>query len=415
MNLPIPYGLSAVCVCVATTLGVAPCTARAAETPACKALEPTTPEHARGRELGRGAVKKFKGGKLRQALEQFRSAYALYPHHQVLKNIGVIQRQLKQYCPALETFQRLREEVCTRKEIRETDLAVDELKRLCSATTEQVTVVSEPSGAKVWIDTESGDPAGITPWKGQLEFGSHFVLLRFDGYQDRQEPFAVGQGKPEAFQLSLEPAAPPEVVIVSQPTGALVWIDGEDGDPAGVTPWLGRLEPGSHFVLLRKAGHPDKRVSFIVEAGKSVSLQETLEAEPNEVTPPEQKNGSESPDDTESMVPVMGWTATGVGGAGLMAGAAFTLMTIGAADEAERMRRDASSDTSITLREIRSKEDEAGGYETASYIAYGVGGVLFATGVTLLVIDRYDADGEADDPMVSLWVTPASVTLTFRF
>ena len=403
-----PFIFVALVALVVVTLSAVPLPAPAGEGPKCREMQPTTPDHERGRLAGHEAVKKYNAGKLRQALELFKAAYTLYPHTNTLDNIGQVERELGDYCAALATFQRLREEVCTDAERKRVDRIINVDRILCNGTTEQVTIVSEPSGASLWLDTEDGEPSGATPWRSRLEVGSHFVLLRKDGFEDKQVSFKVEKGKPVPLQIEISPVTPADVTIVSHPTGVELWIDREAGEPAGMTPWRGRLKAGSHFVLLRKDGHHDKRVSFIAEAGQSVSLQEDLKSVVFD-------QPSEGPDHVSNDWPpkyLFGWIATCVGGVGLLTGGALTLVAISTEADAEKLRDDAPEDESIKLREIRDKESDARGYQTASFIGYGAGSAFLAAGITLLVIDHMEG---TDEPSVSVFPTPTGLAMALRF
>ena len=401
--------ISVVVILVVAALSAAPLPSWASDGAGCREMQPTTPDHTRGRSLGKEALKQYRAGMLRQALDQFEAAYALYPHPRILENMAHIEKDLRDFPSALSKFERLREAACNKAERDRLGRIIEVIKVLMESTTEEVTIVSRPDGVSLWIDTKEGEPNGTTPWRGRLDHGSHFVLLRKVGFRDLQKSFTVEKGKPVPLDLALEPLTPAEVTIVSQPSGASVWIDREDGDRAGVTPWRGRLEVGSHFVLLRKDGYHDKRVSFTVEVGQAVSLQEELEAVGGGELP---RSSHPPPPELRRWKRLLGWIAAGVGGVGLLTGGGLTLVALKTDEDAKQLHGDSKADDTITLREIRNKENDARGFQTASFVAYGTGGAFLATGAVLLFLDAMDPP---DDAPVALVPTPGGLAFALRF
>ena len=229
------------------------------------------------------------------------------------------------------------------------------------------------------------------------------------------------KGKPVPLQIVLVPIAPADVTIVSQPTGASLWINREDGEPAGVTPWRGRLKVGSHFVLLRKDEHRDKRVSFTVDANNPVSLEVDLEplaplAPPGPPPPkPEEltlRDPPKPPPAETRLQRTIGWIALGAGAVGLIGGGALTLLAIDTHEDSKRLRQDEPEDKSITLREIRNRESDAQSYQTASFIAYGAGGVIAAVGAAVMILDTPEP---RSDNTVGLVATQQGLALGWRF
>ena len=103
-----------------------------------------------------------------------------------------------------------------------------------------------------------------------------------------------------------EPAEPARLSVVSSPSGAKVFVDGEE---VGVTPWSGEVEPGPRTVRVEAKGR--KPAERVVDAAEGVELDEAFELEA--------KGLAISPK-TEITI---GWVALGVGLAAVIAGAAL--------------------------------------------------------------------------------------------
>ncbi|MEW6369218.1 MAG: protein kinase [Acidobacteriota bacterium] len=136
---------------------------------------------------------------------------------------------------------------------------------------------SDPAGATVLID---GSYLGETPLKVNLAPGTHGVALRSEGFEESSFKVQISDGRLTTESKALVPApgsaspnAPmaslqPSLLIVSQPPGATVYLDGE---LLGTTdPSTGRLvkqgvAPGAHELRLTMRRHA--RFSGIVDVG----------------------------------------------------------------------------------------------------------------------------------------------------
>lgn len=103
---------------------------------------------------------------------------------------------------------------------------------------------------------------------------------------------------------NLEKSLQSTIKIESTPSGASVWLDFEQGKPAGVTPVRLPVGPGVHEVLIRKEGFEDVRDQIDVGAG--VSLEKTYDLGTGSAVvekspePTEQSDGTEQVEQTTS-------------------------------------------------------------------------------------------------------------------
>jgi tetratricopeptide (TPR) repeat protein len=95
---------------------------------------------------------------------------------------------------------------------------------------QQLSVLSTPEGATVWLD---GQPMGVTPWTGEIAPGRYAVSVRFPGYVERSAPLELAADHAAELRLELTqepPKAPPPVRARPQETswpmnhvGTLTW------------------------------------------------------------------------------------------------------------------------------------------------------------------------------------------------
>ena len=172
----------------------------------------------------------------------------------------------------------------------------------------------------------------------------------------------------------------PEVAMTSRPAGARIYIDGAKEPLDAVTPTTLRLKPGAHTLRLVAKGHRTLDRSLQVKAGATASVDAVLEPNPKAAPPPVEIAEPVEPRGTSAMA-VTGWTALGLGIAGLGVGAFHVAETNRIADDA----------AGKSGEERAALEDDFEGAQTLSVVGFVAGGALLATGVVLLLLP----DGEA--------------------
>jgi len=156
-------------------------------------------------------------------------------------------------------------------------------------------VRSDPPGAEIYLDGKS--TGKVTPAEFKLEAGEHEVEVRKGGYQDADTKVNLRAGANHTFAPKLEQAKAgggnpfrgigrlfgggkiPEgkgmVNIKTNPSGADIFHNGVKVDKQ--TPAKFPMDPGTYKVTIRKDGYKPKQHQFIVEKGKSVDVDVTLE------------------------------------------------------------------------------------------------------------------------------------------
>jgi tRNA A-37 threonylcarbamoyl transferase component Bud32 len=159
--------------------------------------------------------------------------------------------------------------------------------------TGELLVVSEPSGARVFLDGNDVDE--VTPFgPAQLPAGPHTVEIRLEGFVAGRRQVAISPGLTTQVRITLSRPAPspvpgtptpieprprPEKLgslkLGSQPTGAQVFLNREQ---RGATPLeIASLREGSYQLRLEFPGYAPHTGSVDVRAGETVQTIARLE------------------------------------------------------------------------------------------------------------------------------------------
>jgi formylglycine-generating enzyme required for sulfatase activity len=136
-----------------------------------------------------------------------------------------------------------------------------------------VRVETRPEGAQIRVDDEL---LGTTPADVEILSGQRQLALKLPGYKRVERTLAVRAGEPQALtDIELAPADG-LVSLRSDPSGAIVTVDGRF---RGRTPVELELAPGRRYRLqFTKAGYESASRSLTVESGVERALAVTLEA-----------------------------------------------------------------------------------------------------------------------------------------
>ena len=136
-----------------------------------------------------------------------------------------------------------------------------------AAATGSISVTSVPAGAQVVVD---GQVRGLAPLTLSVAPGPHTLQLRGSG-EPRTIPVTVAAGQQVSQYVELAKAAASvgQLQVQSEPTGALVTVD---GIPRGKAPLVvDALTPGEHSVTLESDVATVKH-SVVIDAGQTASL-----------------------------------------------------------------------------------------------------------------------------------------------
>jgi tetratricopeptide (TPR) repeat protein len=171
--------------------------------------DPARTAHAKG--LFEKAANAYAAGKYYDAIESFLELDRFYPTNQLPFNIAKAYDNLGSKPGALRFY---REYLRRSPEAADKDSVVARIRELEAALAErgvqQMSVSSDPPDATVLLDDR---PVGLTPWTGETWPGRHRVVVRKEGYTDREltvelEPLKSAEVNAELLRAPLAVAAP---------------------------------------------------------------------------------------------------------------------------------------------------------------------------------------------------------------
>jgi len=206
------------------------------------------------------------------ALAEFRAAYQALPHWETLFNIGLCERRLFKYGLALRSLNQYLADGGPRVPRERRAAVASEIEQI-RALTAPVAILVDGPPAQLIIDQE---PYGKTPLTEMVPLGSgrHVVRIELEGHAPDERTIEVVSGQPQAVQLKPRSLNEPvNVTVETEPSGALVQVDGAE-PVAGPTTLA--LPPGIHEILVRAEHFTPTRTDVIVQPGEPRSVTVAL-------------------------------------------------------------------------------------------------------------------------------------------
>jgi tetratricopeptide (TPR) repeat protein len=189
----------------------------------------------------------------------------------------------------------------------------------------------------------------------------------------------------QTLSLALAKKGIQQLTVLSMPSGATVALDGQ---ALGVTPLTLELKPGAHRALVTLRGFADAQRDFTLTAPSPLDLMIELQpasAANLQLTTNQAANAGngaasreQTPDSRDRRFGIAPWITLGAGAIALGGSAYFELR--------RRSAEDAVRDDKTQLA-TKEDVDAMNSRQTTSRVLLGVGGVLVATGATLLVLN----------------------------
>jgi tetratricopeptide (TPR) repeat protein len=213
-------------------------------------------------------VEAYASGHFKDAVDLFLEADRMSPSAPLSFNIARAYEKLGDDSGALRWYRdylRRAPDAPNAKGVEELVLRFES--RLARKGVQQLTVISEPTGATVSIDEK---PVGVTPWTGDLTPGPHRVGLTLRGYLDATNEVEVARDRAQDLSMQLvlapprtepapvvaaAPAAKPEPPVAAPGPGA----EASQSSGFGVWPWVtlgaggAALGAGVVFEFLRQS------------------------------------------------------------------------------------------------------------------------------------------------------------------
>jgi hypothetical protein len=213
-----------------------------------------------------------RAGDCQRALELYQRSRALVPSVPNTWNSAVCLDTLGRYDEALEMYETLLTEFRTTLSSEDRALIQPAFEGL-RAKIGSLDLLCNVEGLLV-VD---GRMRGKVPLPGPIRLlpGKHVVQVIKEGYAPFETSTTVTLGHSAAVVARLQPLVDGGRVRVVDDAleGADVYIDGAR---VGVVPWEGMLEPGKHYLVLRKGEQGSQPTEVVVVKGQSVDATVTL-------------------------------------------------------------------------------------------------------------------------------------------
>lgn len=277
------------------------------------------------------ALTLYKQARYSEAIAKFEEAYRLKPHPIIFFNVGRCYEQLGDIPRALKNYREYLRLLPDAKDRETVSDAISNLeRRLKEQGVQQITIITDPSGARVSVD---GKYMGLSPMSTEIKPGNHLLALTKDGFETLEKNVVLSAEKSMELNLSLKPVTKP--VEVGKPV--------------------------------------DKPVEKPVDksgAGKPVTA--TLTPKPEIVKPSEP---STTPPRRFT------WVAAGVGGAALA-----TAITLGVLAQSTAAKLPMAM-MPLTRDEAQALHNQANGLALGANIAYAVAATGLVSAVVLFFLE----------------------------
>ena len=201
------------------------------------------------------------------ALAHFLASNRLARNRNVLFNIARCYEQLRQYPEAHRYYSRALEgetDAGASQRIRES------LARI-SPRVAILQIVTEPPGARIYLDRKDLGERGTAPQTMALPPAKYRIIAELDGWEDaRSELTEVLVGKERTVSLALRRIV--GLIRISGGEGGSVRLDADNARESCVAPCEVQAPPGQHTIILTKPGYRPVRTPVLVEAQKVSAL-----------------------------------------------------------------------------------------------------------------------------------------------
>ena len=246
------------------------CFVAAAAVPALAQPSPRFREEAKRRN--KIATQMYQNGQFETALQQYQSAYDLYPDPAFLFNIGLAREKTFDYEGCAVAFEKfLREAKASAADVR---TQAEQRSASClERALIPVKVTSVPTNAAVYLGEPSTQTLkGRTPQELKLGIGpTHRITVEHPGHVPQTQSLTLRPGDRPQLDFVLEKLS--VITIEADPAGASVRVDGGDLLQAPATV---EVTAGPHVVEVTKQGYDPQRKEVRVRAGQDASLMVPL-------------------------------------------------------------------------------------------------------------------------------------------
>ncbi|MFB6265165.1 MAG: PEGA domain-containing protein [Bradymonadaceae bacterium] len=146
----------------------------------------------------------YNQGNFETSLDAFQNALELLEHPDFVYRVALAHERLGHLREAIDAYRRFLEmappDAKDRGKVRRT---IEKLRQRLNERQPTLEVSTQPSGAKVVVDGESG-PRGRTSMRVPVEPGKHTVVLHKEGFESVRRTVEIAPGETMALQVALE-------------------------------------------------------------------------------------------------------------------------------------------------------------------------------------------------------------------
>jgi hypothetical protein len=273
---------------------------------------------------------------------------------------------------------------------------IEQIKEQTSFGKELVYIKVIPLDATIYLDEESPYTKIKNPFEGFLTWGKHKLIIKKEDYKGKTVVFDVKKNQKISKIFKLERVIRQlKFTLKSNPPGAKLYIDDHY---MGKTPVEIKINEGYYNVRLEKDELKiEKIVEFSQGIGNKISFDFKEKQKPQSKKTIAKKLFKKKKNKKSGTIVVIkrkksilkpiGWAAFGTGLALLAGGGVFTYFAIQEAGKAESLDFWKLQKIGKYDEEFQKKIDFANKNLNLSVYMYIGGGVLFAGGVTMLILD----------------------------
>jgi hypothetical protein len=150
-----------------------------------------------------------------------------------------------------------------------------EIRHDFARATAQVQVVTEPPGASAYVD---GALVGQTPTVHSFAYGTHRLVLKRDGYEEKQQDVAI-PGAGSTIRIALD-KLPPGTLIITVNPWADIFINGDLKKEQAIR-HEEQLEAGTYTITLRNPHYEERKETVEVTSKGRIALDVDLTTQRN--------------------------------------------------------------------------------------------------------------------------------------
>jgi len=164
--------------------------------------------NAAAAELAALAKSAYRKKRWDDAIAAFEGAYESDPLPRFLFNLARCHEKKNDPAKAAHYFERYLQAKPEAGDRRKVRALAKMLKMKLRKSHSKLEVDSEPTGALVVVDTDSGRVEGVTPFSEWLRFGEHDLTVSSSGRKRHEEEVVLRPGAPTVVEVTLEPKEP---------------------------------------------------------------------------------------------------------------------------------------------------------------------------------------------------------------